>query len=157
MIAAVCLVVAISLVWRTRDWRLAAVPVIAILLQLSVYLAVIALVQRERPSVDRLDHLLPMSSFPSGHVGASVALYLSLLLLAREIESDRLRRFVILVCVAVPVVVAVGRFVRGMHHASDLAAGAIIGAVCALLAHGWYVHRTAALAAAQDRAATSPV
>ncbi len=142
MIAAVCLVVAITVGWRTRDWRLAVVPALAILLQLAVYLAVTALVPRERPSVARLDTLLPMSSFPSGHAGASVALYLSFILLAQRIESTVRRRVVIAVCIAVPLLVAMGRFLRGMHHLSDLVVGALIGAACAGLAYGWYLHRT---------------
>jgi membrane-associated phospholipid phosphatase len=61
----------------------------------------------------------------------------------------------IVVCVAVPLMVAFGRLYRGMHHLTDMAAGLLIGATCALLAYGWYLHRSsssqrAALTAAQD-------
>lgn len=141
MIIVVCLVVCISVFRRTRDWRLAAVPAIAIVLQLSIYLTVTALVPRERPSVERLDVLLPMSSFPSGHVGAATALYLACILLASRIRRDRVRRAVIGLCVVVVLLVATGRFVRGMHHISDLLVGAAIGAACAALAYGWYRRR----------------
>jgi undecaprenyl-diphosphatase len=129
--------------WRMRDWRLAVTPVIAVVLQLCVYLGVTAIIRRERPSVDRLEQLLPMSSYPSGHVGASVALYLSLILICRRIQRAALRRTLTVVAVVVPVMVAVGRFYRGMHHLSDILAGAIIGSSCALLAHNWYLHRAA--------------
>ena len=141
MVAGVCLLVSALVLWLTRDWRLSVVPAIAILLQLSVYLAVIALVRRERPSVERLEVLLPMSSYPSGHVGASTALYLAFILLASRIGRVGLRRAVTAVCIAVPLLVAFGRLYRGMHHVSDIVAGVVVGVVCALLAYGWYLHR----------------
>jgi membrane-associated phospholipid phosphatase len=141
MVAGVCLLVSALVLWLTRDWRLSVVPAIAIMLQLSVYLAVIALVRRERPSVERLEALLPMSSYPSGHVGASTALYLAFILLASRIGRVGLRRAVTAVCIAVPLLVAFGRLYRGMHHVSDIVAGVVVGVVCALLAYGWYLHR----------------
>ncbi|GAA3692879.1 hypothetical protein GCM10022204_05590 [Microlunatus aurantiacus] len=140
-IVGVCLLVSAFVLWRCRDWRLALVPAMAITLQLGLYLTVTALVHRERPSVNRLESLLPMSSYPSGHVGASTALYLSFLLLASRIERAALRRAVSAVCVLVPLVVAFGRLYRGMHHVSDVAVGMAAGACCALLAYAWYRHR----------------
>ncbi len=154
MVAAVCLVVSIVVLWHTRDWRLAAVPAMAVVLQLSIYLAVTALVPRQRPMVERLDTLLPMSSYPSGHVGAATALYLAFILLASRIPSVRRRTAVIVLCIAVPVLVALGRFLRGMHHASDVAVGALVGAGCAMLAYGWY--RRASTRAASERRVAEP-
>ena len=145
MVAAVCLMVSVPVLVRTRDWRLAAVPAMAIVLQLAIYLTVTALVPRERPSVERLDTLLPMSSYPSGHVGASTALYLALILLASRITGDTLRRAVTVLCAIAPILVACGRFLRGMHHSSDVVIGALVGAACALLAYGWYLRRSAAV------------
>ena len=48
-------------VWRTRDWRLAAVPAIAILAETAVFLSIASLVNRGRPPVDKLD-MAPTSS-----------------------------------------------------------------------------------------------
>lgn len=141
VIVGVCLLVCGVVLWRTRDWRLAAVPAIAVLLQLIIYLGITAVVRRERPSVDRLDVLLPFSSFPSGHVGASTALYLTFILLALHSTRVRMRPVVITICVLVPLLVAFARFYRGMHHLSDIAAGAAVGVACALLAFGWYQQR----------------
>jgi membrane-associated phospholipid phosphatase len=145
MVVGVCLVVSAIMLWRTHDWRLAVVAPIAILVQLLVYLGVTALIRRERPEVERLEVLLPMSSYPSGHVGAATALYLTFILLAGRIDRVWVRRLVIAVCVAIPLLVAFGRFYRGMHHVSDIVAGFGIGAACALLAYRWYRRRAGAL------------
>ena len=141
VVVGLCLVVSVLVLWRTRDWRLAVVPPIAILLQLAIYLTITALVVRARPSVDQLDALPPMTSYPSGHVGASTALYFSFALLALGIERVALRRTVIAVCLAAPLLVAFARLYRGMHHLSDVAAGLLVGLACALIAYGWSSHR----------------
>ncbi len=142
VVVGLCLLVGGLVLWRTHDWRLAVVPAIAILLQLAVYLTITGLVVRARPSVEKLDVLPPMTSFPSGHVGASTALYLVFALLASRIERVWLRRVVITVCLAAPLLVAFARLYRGMHHLTDIAAGLVVGVACALIAYGWYTHRT---------------
>src|SRR6478672_3048536 len=60
-IAGVCLVVSAFVLWHTRDWRLVIVPATAVLLQLSMYLFVTAVIHRQRPLVERLEALPPMS------------------------------------------------------------------------------------------------
>lgn len=147
-IVAVCLLVSAAVLWRTRDWRLAVVPAMAILLQLLLYLTATALVHRERPSVQRMESLLPMSSYPSGHVGASTALYLAFILLASRVERVGLRRAVTAVGAAVPLLVAFSRLYEGMHHVSDIVVGMAGGASCAILAYGWYAHRVRTLTVA---------
>lgn len=142
VVVGLCLIVSGLVLWRTRDWRLAVVPMIAILLQLGIYLTITAIIVRARPSVEKLDQLPLMTSYPSGHVGASTALYLSFALLALRIERVALRRAVIVICLAAPLLVAFARLYRGMHHVSDVAAGVVVGVTCALLAYGWYRHRT---------------
>ena len=141
VVVGVWLVFSALVLWRTHDWRLAAVPAIAILLQLAIYLTITALISRARPSVDKLDVLPPMTSFPSGHVGAATALYVTFILLAVRIERVGLRWAVTLGCLAVPLLVGFARLYRGMHHLSDIGAGLIVGAACAFLAYGWYRHR----------------
>lgn len=140
-IVAVCLVVSAVLLWRTHDWRLAAVPAMAILVQLLLYLTATAFVHRERPSVQRMESLLPMSSYPSGHVGASTALYLAIILLASRVSPVGWRRAITALCAAVPLLVAFSRLYQGMHHVSDVVVGMAGGAACAILAYRWYVHR----------------
>jgi membrane-associated phospholipid phosphatase len=135
------LIVAALVLWRTRDWSLAAVPAIAILLETAIFLSISSLVGRGRPQVDKLDVAPPTSSYPSGHVGASTALYLAFALLALRIERAWLRWTTIIACLAIPLLVAFARLYRGMHYVTDVAAGIVEGIVCALLAYGWYRHR----------------
>ncbi|WP_225754992.1 phosphatase PAP2 family protein [Actinotalea sp. Marseille-Q4924] len=134
-----CVVVVAALWWRTRQWRRAFVPAIAISVQATVFVTAAAVVGRERPDVELLDEAPPTSGFPSGHVGASTAFYLTLALLASRIRSAALRTALMALFLLVPVLVAYARLYRGMHHLSDVVVGALNGGVCALLA--WrYLH-----------------
>jgi len=141
IVIGVCIVVSVVVLWRTRDWRFAAVPALALLLQAVIFGTVSTLVGRARPPVAELDLAPPTTSYPSGHVGASTALYLTLALLAVRIHRAWLRRITIIVCLAIPLLVAFARLYRGMHHITDIAAGLLNGVICALLAVGWYKHR----------------
>lgn len=128
--------------WRTRRWWYAAVPMIAISLQATVFVIAANIVGRDRPNVERLDPTPPTSSYPSGHVGAATALYVSFALLAQSIERAALRRLVTALFLVIPVLVAWARLYRGMHHLSDILIGALNGLVCALLAWA-YLRRKA--------------
>lgn len=134
-----CVVAVALLWWRTRQWRRAFVPAIAISVQSTVFVTAAAVVGRERPDVEPLDDAPPTSGFPSGHVGASTAFYLTLTLLASRIRSAAWRWALMAVFVSVPFLVAFARLYRRMHHLSDVVVGALNGVVCALLA--WrYLH-----------------
>jgi undecaprenyl-diphosphatase len=140
-IIALVVVVAGALVWwRTSDARLAVVPALAVLVQQAVFLVASSVVDRSRPAVVRLDQAPFTSSFPSGHAGATTALYLSLGLIALRVERGWLRRTVATVCVLVPMAVMFARLYRGMHHPTDVAVGLLNGLVCAWLAYSWYLH-----------------
>lgn len=141
IIIGVCAVVVAVLWWRTRRWWFAVIPAIAISLQATIFVTVSGVVGRPRPGVPHLDPAPPTSSYPSGHVGASVALYASLAIMATTIHRTWLRRTVIGVCSVIPILVAYARLYRGMHHLSDVIVGAINGLVCAGLAAGCMVHR----------------
>lgn len=155
-VIAVCVVVALVLLWRTRDWRLALVPVIAISLQATIFVIATAVVGRARPEVVHLDPAPPTSSYPSGHVGASTALFVSFALLATRIQRAWLRWLTIVVCLVLPFLVTYARLYRGMHHVTDVAVGMVNGLVCALLAYGWYRRRTAALRDQAAEAGSAP-
>jgi len=140
IIIGVCAVAVVVVWWRTRRWWFAVIPAIAITLQASIFVAAAAVIGRPRPDVPHLDPAPPTSSYPSGHVGASVALYASLAIMATTIERTWLRRTVIGVCSVIPFLVAYARLYRGMHHLSDVVVGAINGLVCAGLAAHCLVH-----------------
>lgn len=123
------LVVALRL-WRRR-WRESAAIVTAIVGELTIFLGVTSTVHRTRPSVPHLDPAPPTSSFPSGHTGAAVALYVGLavvLILASHRSPHRSAPLLLaaIVC-CVPVVVGLSRLYRGMHFLTDVVAGAVAG------------------------------
>ena len=105
--------------------------------QVTVFLASAALVGRSRPDVPKLDHAPPTSSFPSGHAGASTALYVTLALMAQRIGRTWLRVSLTVVLLLVPLLVVWSRLYRGMHHPTDVAVGVANGLVCAVLGWCW--------------------
>lgn len=111
-----------------RRWRVAAFIVGAILVEVATYRVTSLIVHRDRPSVPRLDHLPVNQSYPSGHVAAAVVVYIGLALLI----TSRLReRWLVIavwaLAVALPLVVALSRMYRGMHHPIDAFAGILVG------------------------------
>jgi membrane-associated phospholipid phosphatase len=125
--------------WRGR-WRESVVIVVSIVGELTIFLLVTSTVHRTRPRVPHLDPAPPTSSFPSGHTGAAVALYVSvavILLLTSRQHAAR-PAFVLVACVLclVPVAVALSRVYRGMHFATDVLAGALAGGLWMALVVG---------------------
>jgi len=150
IIIGVCVLTVAVVWWRTRRWWFAVIPAIAITLQATIFVTVATVVGRARPDVPRLDPAPPTSSYPSGHVGASVALYVSLAIMATTIERPWLRRTVVTVLAIIPFLVAYARLYRGMHHLSDIVVGAVNGLACAALAAGCLVRRRRDAADAAD-------
>ncbi len=141
-VIAVGVLVALLVLWRTRAWWFALVPILAISLQATVFVIATAVVGRTRPNVERLDPTPPTSSFPSGHVGASTALYVSFALMATRVEHLVVRRVLVVACIVAPLLVSHARLYRGAHHVTDVVVGLVNGIVCALLAWG-YLRRDA--------------
>jgi undecaprenyl-diphosphatase len=54
--------------------------------------------------------------------------------MATRISNVVVRRVVIVLCIAAPLLVSYARLYRGAHHVSDVVWGIINGVVCALLA-----------------------
>ncbi len=125
----VLLVVGLRL-WLHR-WRESVAIFLSIQGELFIFVLVTATVHRQRPTVPRLDPAPPTSSFPSGHTGASVALYVGLavllVLLSRSWSRPWLGRLLAALLCLVPIVVALSRLYRGMHYLTDVVAGALAG------------------------------
>jgi len=141
IVIGVCIVM-VGLIWfLTKQWWVAIVPLIAIAVQATVFVLATAVTGRDRPEVEHLDPAPPTSSYPSGHVGASTALYFTLAAICQRITNPVLRRVLTVVCLVIPFLVAYARLYRGMHHVSDVVVGFVNGLVCAILA--WlYLRRT---------------
>jgi undecaprenyl-diphosphatase len=68
------------------------------------------------------------SSFPSGHVAVAVVLYGSLTLVARRlVPGHRVPRSTWLLPACVALVVGCSRVYEGVHHPTDVVAGALLG------------------------------
>jgi undecaprenyl-diphosphatase len=141
--------VAIAL-WR-RWFRLAVFYVTAICIEGAVYVTATYFVSRTRPHVPRLEHLIVTDSYPSGHVAAGVVLWCFLALLVWNATHNRwIRGAAIVVAAAAPVIVALSRMYRGMHHPTDVIVGYAIGWGCVLV--GYLAVRAAWEAAERHRA-----
>jgi undecaprenyl-diphosphatase len=123
-VAVVAVVTFLLVGWR----REAGFIVVALTVEVSVFLMTTLLVARERPTVPQLEASPPTSSFPSGHAAAAIALYVGLAL----VLTPHLRRWwvalVWFLAVAIPSFVAVSRVYAGMHHVTDVAGSVVLGA-----------------------------
>lgn len=107
---------------------------VALIGQLLMFLVSASLLDRARPPVPHLDATLPpTASFPSGHVGAAIALYGGIAVLVVGTTRAWWRWLVVAAAVAVVVLVALSRLYRGAHHPSDVL-GSVLLAVPWLLA-----------------------
>ncbi len=131
--ASLALVAILLASWRR--WGEVLLLLTALVLEVTSFLAISHLVGRDRPAIDKLDPAPPTSSFPSGHTAAAVALWFGLaLILAFHYRHRLARAFFYGAATALVVAVAISRMYRGMHHLTDVAAGAALGAVCLALA-----------------------
>jgi undecaprenyl-diphosphatase len=111
-----------------RRWRVFGFIVGAILVEVATYRLASLIVHRDRPAVPRLDTLPVDQSYPSGHVAASIVVYIGLALLISPLVRDgRLTALLWAIAIALPLVVAVSRMYRGMHHPLDAGAGVLVG------------------------------
>jgi membrane-associated phospholipid phosphatase len=135
--AVIGMVIVVALAMRVifGRWGESIILVTAVLLQSAVFLLTTMVVDRRRPALEHLDPAPPTSSFPSGHTGAATALYVGIaVIVAWRVRHVQLRMVLIAVFVAVPVLVALSRLYRGMHHPTDVAFGALNGLACLAVA-----------------------
>lgn len=134
VIIGVLLLVAVAFRLAFGRWRESAFLVLAVSAQATVFLFTTLAVSRHRPDVSHLDSSPPTSSFPSGHTGASTALYLGVaVVLAWHTRGVWARRSVVVALLLVPLSVALARLYRGMHHPSDVVAAMVNGGACVLI------------------------
>lgn len=137
---AACLAFMAVVGWVTRQWWVAIIPGVALSVEAIVHAVTSVLVNRHRPQVEQLDAAMPTASFPSGHVGATLAQVLILLFFAYGLSSTLLRAVVGIIGLSAVAVLAWSRLYLGMHHSSDVAVGILNGVTAAVL--GWnYLRR----------------
>jgi undecaprenyl-diphosphatase len=124
--------VALALV---RRWRPVVFLLVLMLGELTLFLASAATVGRERPDVTQLDGQMPTSSYPSGHIAATLCLYAGIALLVIP-RTDAWWRWLTLVpAVLMPVLVAASRVYRGEHHPTDVLGSLVLAALWSTAAY----------------------
>ncbi|HEY2508666.1 MAG TPA: phosphatase PAP2 family protein [Streptosporangiaceae bacterium] len=125
----VALAACVSFLAVTRRWR----PVIYIATvmagELGMFVAAAAVVKRPRPDVPHLDHRLPTSAYPSGHVAATCCLYVAIAILVIGHARGWWRWLFLVPAVAMPVLVALSRMYRGEHHPTDVLGSLLFAAL----------------------------
>lgn len=96
-------------------------------------------VGRDRPSFPDPISMAQGASFPSGHATGSAAFYAALAVVLLPVLRDRWRRALVAAAVLIPIGVAATRVLLGVHYASDVTAGLLLG-------WGWAVACTAVFA-----------
>ncbi|MEX0756531.1 MAG: phosphatase PAP2 family protein, partial [Acidimicrobiia bacterium] len=90
------------------------------------------------PDVEQLDPAPPTASFPSGHVGATVAFALIVTVIVFwNTRNASWRALAVTSAIAISVIMALSRMYRGMHFFTDVVGGALLGAAAAVAA--WLV------------------
>lgn len=136
VVVGIAVVVGIVLAFG-RHWLSIGFLAAALLIEVGSFLAATFVVSRSRPAVRQLDVSPPTSSFPSGHTAAALVLYMSVAIIVWTLTDSRfLRALFWVLAVLLPIVVALSRLYRGMHHATDVLASVVLaaGAIsCAIL------------------------
>lgn len=114
-------------IWRS--WRDVAMIVLPLILEASVFIVVTWLVGRPRPDVPRLESSPVASSWPSGHTAAATVYFAIVVVIWWHVRNTVVRIVSIVVPLVVLLIVGWARTYAGMHHLSDVVAGAILGAV----------------------------
>jgi len=118
-----------------KRFREAVMLLIALALELLVFLSVTFVVARPRPNVPRLNATPSTSSFPSGHTAAATVLFAGLAIIVTCCTANMASR--VIACIfAVVATIAVGfaRVYRGLHHPTDVVIGGLLGAACLIVA-----------------------
>jgi membrane-associated phospholipid phosphatase len=127
-------------IWKR--WRPVLFVVLAMFGELSLFLASAAVVDRPRPPVENLDGRMPTSSFPSGHIAATICLWSAIAIIV-FVRTDRWWRWLfVAMAVIMPVGVAVSRMYRGMHHPTDFMGAILLSALWLALLY-WAVRPNA--------------
>ena len=122
-----------------RQWRPVLFIVLTMVGELTLFLCAAAAVGRPRPPVEQLDGQMPTSSFPSGHIAATLCLWIAIAIVVTGRVSHWSRWIAVALAVIMPAGVALSRMYRGMHHPTDLLGASVLTALWVVLL--WWVLR----------------
>ena len=138
-VLAVSLVVCPLAVALLRRWRPVVFFALVMFGELSLFLLLSGAVRRQRPEVPQLDQNLPTSSFPSGHIAATLCLFAAIAIIVFPRTTHWWRWIPIVLAVVMPLIVAVSRLYRGMHHPTDFLGAMLLATLWVTLL--WWVIR----------------
>lgn len=125
---------AVGMLWAWRRWRDALLVAVSLVFEATAFVVTSYIVARPRPE-DRLLDSPVDASFPSGHVAAAAAYAAIVVVVFWHVRSWAVRVISIVLVAGVVVAVAWARMYQGMHHPSDVVAGAILGLVSVAICH----------------------
>jgi membrane-associated phospholipid phosphatase len=130
-VIAICAVFFVALRLALGRWRESMFLATAVVLQAIIFTLTTLVIERHRPPVPHLDSSPPTSSFPSGHMSASVTLYGGIAIIAVWVGARMwLRALAVVGGIVIPLCVAFARLYRGMHYVTDLAGSVLLGLSC---------------------------
>ncbi|MEU4447027.1 phosphatase PAP2 family protein [Actinosynnema sp. NPDC050801] len=112
--------VCVAAMATTRSLRPVLLVVLGMLGEITLFLTTTAIIDRARPAAKLPDDLPPTSSFPSGHVAASLVLGTAVAVLVVRGTAKWWRVPVAVLALAVPVAVAGQRLYSGVHYPTDV-------------------------------------
>jgi undecaprenyl-diphosphatase len=111
-----------------RQWRPVLFLVLTMVGELTLFLTTAAAVGRPRPPVEQMDGQMPTSSFPSGHIAATMCLWVAIAVVAMPRIRQWWRWAFLALAIIMPAGVALSRMYRGMHHPTDLLGASLLTA-----------------------------
>jgi len=112
-----------------RHWRPVIFLAVVMFGELAAFLAAAAVVKRPRPYVHHLDHHLPTSAYPSGHMAATCCLYIAIAIVVIGHARGWWRWLFLIPAIVMPVLIALSRMYRGEHHPTDITGSVIFAAL----------------------------
>jgi len=112
-----------------RHWRPVVFLAVVMFGELAAFLAAAAVVKRPRPYVHHLDHHLPTSAYPSGHMAATCCLYIAIAIVVIGHARGWWRWLFLIPAITAPVLIALSRMYRGEHHPTDITGSLIFAAL----------------------------
>ena len=110
-----------------RRWHETVYLAVTLIFEATVFIIVTTIIDRPRPDVLRLEDSPVNSSFPSGHVAAATVYGAFVVIVFWHTRARSARALAIVVYAGVVGAVGWARLYQGMHFASDVATGVVLG------------------------------